>query len=388
MRILQVSSHYPPYHMGGAERCCAALSSALRAAGHEVLVAAPVPAGTYDGVRASGLPRRRAPMPLRKLALDYVNPAASRALRRTIAAFRPDVVHFHNVYGIGSWLVADTARTVPAVLTLHDYWPVDLVAPSYIDGTLRYPPRARALAPMLAVHRALHGRALRDATLIAPSRFLAGRVGRALSRVVGVVPNGVDAMDGVAGPRSNRILFVGRIVREKGIGLVLPALTRIAAEAGWRVDVVGDGPLRPTLQARFPDLEWHGSTDPGPLYREASILVVPSIWPENAPCVVLEGMAHGVAVLAAAAGGVPELVRHGETGLLHRPGDVASFAASLRELLADPARRDALGTAARAATRDLTWSAVSEQYLRVYERALGRCGAPHVADARMADIAA
>lgn len=366
MRILQVSSHYPPYHAGGAEHCCQRLSSALAQQGHTVRVVAPVPSssGTVE-VTTIPLSRGRA---LQKLIFDYNSPAATSAVLRQVAEFAPDVVHVHNVYGIGSRLISAVSTRAPTIATVHDYWPMDVVSPRYVRGVFRYPSRAHALRPWTALHRAWHARQLRGARLIAPSAFLADRVGAALGRQIDVVRNGVD-LPARESTREQRLLFVGRLVWQKGLADVLPEIASAATQHGWEVDIVGDGPQRNALSSRIPGVRFHGSNDPAPFYRSAGVLVVPSVWPENAPLVLLEGMAHGLCVVASASGGIPEVVRDGETGLLHAPGDARDFARQLDEALSNEPRRETLGCRARAEMAGHAWDDVAREYLREYELA-------------------
>ena len=81
--------------------------------------------------------------------------------------------------------------------------------------------------------------------------------------------------------------------------------------------------------------------------RQARIIVVPSIWHDVAPLVVLEAFASGKPVVASAVGGLPELVREGETGRLVPPNDAEALAAAIADLHAAPARAAELGRAAR-----------------------------------------
>ena len=81
--------------------------------------------------------------------------------------------------------------------------------------------------------------------------------------------------------------------------------------------------------------------------RQARIIVVPSIWHDVAPLVVLEAFASGKPVVASAVGGLPELVREGETGRLVPPNDPAALAAALADLHTAPARAAEMGRAAR-----------------------------------------
>ena len=84
------------------------------------------------------------------------------------------------------------------------------------------------------------------------------------------------------------------------------------------------------------------------IYGGLDVLVVPSLWPENSPLVVHEAFMYGVAVVAARTGGIPELVRDGETGLLYEPFAVPSLARALQSLIDDPALRARVAAAAPA----------------------------------------
>jgi glycosyltransferase involved in cell wall biosynthesis len=113
-------------------------------------------------------------------------------------------------------------------------------------------------------------------------------------------------------------------------------------------------------------VNWHGRTDPAPFYGAASILIVPSIWPENAPYVVLEGMTRGLTVIAAASGGIPEQIDDGRTGLLFTPGDGAGFTGQLGRAISNLTLRRTLGESARAATAAYGWRRIVEAHLGMY----------------------
>ncbi len=112
---------------------------------------------------------------------------------------------------------------------------------------------------------------------------------------------------------------------------------------------------------------WLGLVDdPAPLLAEADVLALPS-GAENLPLVVLQAMSSGAAVVASRVGGIPEAVRSDVDGLLVRPGDPAGLAAALRRLAADPALRDRLGAAARAAAVErFSVGTMTDRLLEVY----------------------
>jgi glycosyltransferase involved in cell wall biosynthesis len=128
----------------------------------------------------------------------------------------------------------------------------------------------------------------------------------------------------------------------------------LISDLPWRLMVIGDGPLRAETVALFDGLpagriEWRGEL---PAEAVPSALAEGGIyvWPgcgEAYGMAYLEAEAAGMPVVAQATAGVPAVVRHGKTGLLTPEGDVRTFAAAIRDLLLDAAKRKAYGRAAR-----------------------------------------
>ncbi len=150
------------------------------------------------------------------------------------------------------------------------------------------------------------------------------------------------------------LLFVGRIVPEKGLAHLLRAMRRMNAPA--RLVVNGDGPGRPAMEALARELglgaraEFVGWTGPGGLrdsYTGAGVVVVPSVWPEPFGLVGIEAMAYGKPVVAYRGGAIPEWLDDGSTGYAVATGDVDELARRLDELLANPGLRARMGCAAR-----------------------------------------
>ena len=149
-----------------------------------------------------------------------------------------------------------------------------------------------------------------------------------------------------------RVLTVGRLVEAKGYGVLVEALDQLHRTAGGRVDVdvVGDGPMRHGLQARIDaaGLGEHvvllgplGQDDLAQRYTRSDAFCSTSLM-EGLPVVLMEAMAVGLPVVATAVAAIPELVVHGETGLLTRPGRADDVAAALVRLRDDPELRHRL----------------------------------------------
>ena len=106
------------------------------------------------------------------------------------------------------------------------------------------------------------------------------------------------------------------------------------------------------------------------LFRSARAVVVPSVWSDPCPTVVLEAMAAGRPVVAAASGGIVDMVVDGVTGLLVPPGTCRRWRRPLASVLSDPRRPPAFGAAGRDRAREFTVSAVVERIERMYAGAI------------------
>lgn len=170
--------------------------------------------------------------------------------------------------------------------------------------------------------------------------------------------DGSDANDPV------RLLSVGRAVPKKGFDDLLTALARLPEACAWRLTHIGGGPLLSDLKRQAGQLgiggrvDWRGAGDEDEVraaYREADLFALASRVEPNGdrdgiPNVLVEAMSHGLPVVATVAGAIPEIVTP-ETGVLVPSGDPAILAEALAALIADPARRIALGAAGAARVR-------------------------------------
>ncbi len=323
-------------------------------------------------------PTHRVPggYPIRN-ALNFVHsPEAVRKIGALIDQTRPDLVHCHNIYHqlTPSIIGAAKRRGVPVVLTLHDYKPV---CPVYLrlrngnvcsdcieggfskvimnrcaDGSIG---KSVLLYVEAAVQRLMGNYEKLDA-VIAPSEFMRASVAprRFSAHKVTVIHNGVDTQR-IRSSQEDKdyALYFGRLTAEKGIETLLKAHTEIADRVELRI--AGTGPLEDDLRRRFPSAHLVGHLS-GPALedaiRRASVVVVPSEWYENCPMSVLEAMAYGKPVVGSDIGGIPELIAHGETGLLFPPGDQEALQSQLLRLMENPDERRRLGVAGRKRTEE------------------------------------
>jgi glycosyltransferase involved in cell wall biosynthesis len=168
-------------------------------------------------------------------------------------------------------------------------------------------------------------------------------------------------------------LSVGRLEANKGFDVLARALAAAGLAPGWTWVLVGDGPLRASIETtaqglgiasntvfagRLPDADLHS------LAAAADWFVHPTLY-EGSSLVTLEAMAHGLPVIASDAGGLPDKVVDGETGFLVPPGDVAALAEVLNG--AADVDGEALGEAGRRRCEELfSWDSVIDRYIELY----------------------
>jgi len=180
-------------------------------------------------------------------------------------------------------------------------------------------------------------------------------------------------------PPGRVIGAVSQLRQEKGVATLIRAFARVQGECGpVTLVLVGDGPCRAELEALAGQLGVGGKCrfagqvrDVRPWLRAMEIFVQPSL-SEALSNSLLEAMAIGCAAVASRAGGNPEAIDHGRTGLLYEAGDVEGLAACLRDLLADEERRRRLATAGQEETKARFAAPVAiARFEALYEELLG-----------------
>jgi glycosyltransferase involved in cell wall biosynthesis len=172
------------------------------------------------------------------------------------------------------------------------------------------------------------------------------------------------------------ILNVGRLAPVKGQALLVEAVGRLQDEGiDVHCRIAGDGPERTALAYQIADLGLEGTVELTgavgqdrirELYEQADVFCLPS-FREGLPFVLIEALAMELGVVATRIMGIPELVTHGESGLLVTPGRADELAEALAELARDPGRRRQLGIAGRAVVeRDYALSRLARQMAELF----------------------
>jgi glycogen synthase len=221
-------------------------------------------------------------------------------------------------------------------------------------------------------------RVMHRATNISASQAIARRIGISST----VVPNPADVsmfQDAAQKDRPRELVFVGRLVSDKGVDLLLTAM-RLMGEKGSRprLTIIGGGSERAALerivesQCLAGQVRFTGALDQAQVAEELGchqIMVVPSLWEEPFGIVALEGAAAGCVVVGSDGGGLPEAI--GPTGVTFRRGDAMDLAAKVTHLLRHPEERSRYRAAAPAHLAAHEPAAVAAKYLEVFRRVLG-----------------
>jgi glycogen synthase len=321
VRVLCVSTDYPPSARGGYEQQCADLVTHLRARGHSVRVLA----GRRQRCEADVDVHRELPrFPVRPVATASAAAVAGErrsraALDRHLAEFAPDVVCWWRLGELSQSLVGRVAaRGLGAVGVVCDTW--------MEDGPARDP------------WCRLTGRAPRfdGVQWLCCSRWLRGRL---RLRDAPVVHPGVDATAfrerRSVPPWRGELLYAGRLSPLKGVGDAISALDRLPRAT---LSLVGDG-RRP---CPHPRTAFEPAIDRAALaarMRAADAVLFPVRWDEPWGLVPLEAMACGVPVVATGTGGSAEYLRDGTNALIVPPGDPDAIARAVRRLAGHVALR-------------------------------------------------
>jgi len=294
-----------------------------------------------------------------------------------LRALRPAVMHVHHVWPAADRYLAMLARAAGVehlVVTEH------IVGRSHSDGQRalkRYElERADAVTAVCA----------------AVATTLVQDYGVSRERVR-VVPNGAEVPDEarelpLAKAWRDRFhatmirplwVVVGRLEDQKGHTVLFDALAEVWKRGlDFTLAVAGDGALRGALEQRAEELglaqkiRFVGQLDDaGPLFAAADAVVLPSLW-EGLPLTMLEAMVRARPVVATTVGGIPEVIEHGENGLLVPPGDAMALADALELVHRKTDRAVRLGRAGADLVRsEYTWQTAAEGFEAVYDDVMG-----------------
>jgi glycogen synthase len=413
---------FPLHGFGGLERHVYDLARALADRDVAVTLITPPPAGEeataasiHPAVTTAFVPYQTFPLAGRRgttvldrsTAYPLWGLRAGRHALDLVRAGRADIVHGFGASVLGYARHRRTgAAPEPGRRTSDATAPLVMNPQGLEEFGATDPSRARLkVAAYLPLRRAVLRCARAADAVIATDKSIEPVVLRHLGiprEKVRTIPNAIDLrqLDAFASPEllgtlrwrhdiqpGERILLsVGRLEASKGFHVLLRALAAVRDHGTldnrpWRWISLGDGPYRPMLEMLAADLQldahvrFVGRVDDAEMHAWhdlATVFVHPTLY-EGSSLVTLEAMAHRRAVIASAAGGIPDKVRPGQNGWLVTPGDPSGLAAAISGALSDQARLAHYGLAGRQIVeREFSWTAAGDATVALYKELLRR----------------
>lgn len=364
MRVLLIHNFYR--WRGGEDEFVERLYRMLQGRGHEVELFS----ARSEEIEQYGLFRR-----LKTAAESLYSFSTVQRLRHTVQEFRPDVLHAHNVFPLLSpsvYWVADQLH-LPLVQSVHNFRFICPNGFAFTHGAVCFrcqtshtlhAIRLKCLhgslsqsvlyASVIGLHRHLGTFGKHTGQLLPVNKMLAEILRREFpSAPITILPNYIEtARYQVRNHFKPSFVYLGRLSDEKGVRTLIHAM-RYTHDV--TLDVIGTGTLLDELK-READLlaprcvTFHGFISGEArfdLLKNATALIMPSLSHDSWPMAVLESLAMGVPVIASRQGGLPDLVRHGESGLLFDAGQPQQLAAAMMQLARSPDQVKQMGVVAR-----------------------------------------
>ncbi len=369
MRIALFTEVFLPKVDGIVTRITRTLEQ-LAVLGHEAIVFAPHdPPDSYAGHKVVKVPALSFRPWYPELFLGLPRPRLGRELDR----FRPEVVHVVNPVVLGLWGTAlAKQRNLPLLASYHTditQYALHLKLPLLQEPSRRF---------LRDVHNQAHVNLCTSVPMVKSARALGIKRVRLWPKAVDTElyrpERRTNAMrerltDGH--PEAPLMTYVGRLSFEKRLDWLYGPVTRLP---GVRLAMVGSGPAEADLRRRFKGTNtvftgYMSGLELAAAYASSDVFAFPSDT-ETLGFVAMEAMASGVPAVGARAGGIPDVIKDGENGLLFTPGDLGDLTDKLGSLLFDPALRAKLAASARADMERHGWRAATQALVDYYDLAI------------------
>lgn len=352
--------------IGGAHVHVRDLSLGLQQRGHQVLVAAGGSGPFAATLAEEGIPYRALQHLVRPIR-PWKDWQAYQEIKKLLREVKPDLVTVHS--SKAGWLGRAAARRAgfPVIFTAHGWL---FTEGAGAVAALVYRWAERLAAPL----------GDRIITVSEYGKNLAVKYRVARPEKLAAVHNGLPDISGQLraspGVQPPRLVMVARFEKPKDHLSLISALDKLK-DRSWRLDLVGDGPLRPAVEEQVGRCDlaervfFLGTRDDvADILSGAQLFILLSSW-EGFPLSVLEAMRAGLPVVASAVGGVGEALLDGETGYLIEPSNGEQLVNRLARLIDEPALREQMGRAGRRRFEEqFTFNTMMEKTLLVYNTVL------------------
>ncbi len=352
MKICLITNLYPPYSRGGAEYVVFKTVKGMAENGHKVVVITTSPDGESDEISGNISIYRFKPrnfffytqahkysafMRFLWHIADMFHFGSARYIKRILQKAKPDVVHTHNLMGIG-FLIPAVIRKMK-IKHLHTVHDVQLVEPSGIILKLKEKDWRYNGLPTKIYTWLMKKLIGSPDVVISPSQFLLDFYSdrgffEKSKKVMLRNPVTTDQTDSGRYPRGQiSFLYLGQIEKHKGINFLIERFIELCQEKNIRAElhIAGDGSEFENIKKMsqgYGNIIMHGKVDRTELpklFKEADMTIVPSLCYENSPTVIFESLSFGAPVLASRVEGIVELIREGDNGLTFQTGDKESL---------------------------------------------------------------
>lgn len=374
----------------GAEIIIAQLRRELIERGHEVRILAGNEPGNGEQI-ADYLFRTFRDGSMLKF-LYVFNPFAIIALWRILRTYRPDIIHLHNISKASPFILA-LLKHYPTILTIHDHMVFDptrisdvpLLAPykNTLENYFIEKPSVRFYLERLRFFFFRRFAKYINIAFACSDFYCQCAKDSEIFQNVKTLHNGINLPEQSPIENWNNLLFVGRLEKNKGARLVVEATAKILIEhPSIKVNIAGTGTQMNDLKRKAKELGisnivrfegYQSFKQIEELYRKTTIIVVPSLYPDNLPTVCIEAMAIGRPVVGSMLGGIPELIANGKTGLLFSPGNNEELVKCVNQLLNDRQLMRSMGDAGRIkAEQEFSASIYLKKILEAYKQLISK----------------
>ncbi|MBU0706800.1 glycosyltransferase family 4 protein [Patescibacteria group bacterium] len=401
MKVLLINKFY--YLKGGAEKQFFDVKELLEKNGHEVITFAmqdeknlPSPYSKYFVSKVDFSNVRFDSEGMRTAGRMFYSFEANRKISKLIKKEKPDIAHIHNIYHqiSPSILLALKNHSIPVVQTLHDY---KIICPSYslftkgkicerckgynywqcIKNKCMKDSRAASTLACLEMyfHKAFKFYEEKVDVFLSPSQFMIKKIREWEAPIVDIkyLPNFIDTSNATPVEPGDYLLYFGRLSSEKGINTLIKAMKGLPR----KLKIVGTGPQEKELQGmvakeQITNIEFLGyktGNELNEVIKNSLAVVVPSEWYENRPLTILEAFSFGKPVIGTEVGGIPELVREGETGYLYKLGSVEGLRGKINDIIKDKEKTVQMGKGAFEFVKQFSPENYYEKLIKVYEYA-------------------
>lgn len=390
MRLLFISTLYPPYIIGGAEISTQLLCEALVKAGHNVSVITTTNETSYtdeiNGVHVHYIKQKniywkypsREKKPLSKLVfhtIDIYNFLYVNEIKRIIFNLKPDIIHTQNLCGISTfiWDLAEKIK-IPLVHTLRDYY---LMCPKQSMTTkngISCTSQCRICYVYSVPKRRLSAKVN---AVVGISKFILnkhldnGYFKNSLTSLC--IANSVKPACLIKDEKKYKIGYIGRISEEKGVEIFIEAFIK-AGSSKYKLEIAGSGKEKYVnyLKGKYSSekISFLGNVSADGFYNKIDLLVVPSIWDEPFGRVVIESYSYGVPVFVSNMGGLPELVKE-YTGRVFSIESANELTSLLTSFFNDELTFDKKRILCEA-SRYYTEESIALQYEKLYDNLLAK----------------